>query len=242
MLPIYSRRSLAIFAALLSLATIAEIKAAPQGVNLDDTVLNAPYSAKRRFTNIEKSADGSIIRTESGGSKARDSKGRTYTANERDWTYMGTLKSEMLYEIDDPVANTDTRWDSTIKTAKVVHTRQSAGGENSIPHFMASLRDAHGDGVLAAMIDGGAVIEKLGAKTIGGIVAEGVRASRNDGGTPIVHETWYSPELKIVILITHDDPRSGSSRDELVNIVRGEPDVRKYRPPADYLIHRFELP
>ena len=41
----------------------------------------------------------------------------------------------------------------------------------------------------------------------------------------VVHETWYCPELKIVILETNDDPRSGETRNELVNIVRGEPDV-----------------
>jgi len=235
-------RSFVILALLLSFAAIGEIKAAPQGVNLDDTVLNAPYSAKRRFTNIEKSADGSVIRTESSGSKARDSKGRTYTADERHWTYLGSLKSEMLYEIDDPVAHTDTRWDSTIKIAKVVHTRRSAGGENSIPSFLASLRATHGDSVQAAMIDGGAVVAKLGKKTIGGIVAEGTRATRNDRGTVTVHETWYCPELQIVILITHDDPRTGSSKDELIDIVRKEPDVKKYRPPADYAIRRIELP
>ena len=48
----------------------------------DGRVLNAPYSAKRRFTSVEKVADGTTKSSESGGSEARDSLGRTYSAGE----------------------------------------------------------------------------------------------------------------------------------------------------------------
>jgi hypothetical protein len=58
----------------------------------------------------------------------------------------------------------------------------------------------------------------------------------------VVHETWYCPELRIVILETNDDPRSGETRNELVNIVRGEPNVTKYQPPADYIVHQVQIP
>jgi len=82
-------------------------------VNSDETVVNVPYSAQRRFTSIAKAADGTINRTESGGSEARDSSGRTYSAGERHWIYpeggKSVLKSEMLYRIHDPVADTDTK-------------------------------------------------------------------------------------------------------------------------------------
>src|ERR1035438_2683617 len=88
-------------------------------VETNDRVLNAPYSAQRRFTSVSNGADGTSSRSESGGSEARDSQGRTYSAGERQWTYMDSgksvLKSELLYRIDDPVANTETRWDSTLK-------------------------------------------------------------------------------------------------------------------------------
>jgi hypothetical protein len=231
---------------LSSVVILAQPSATLQGsppVNADDRVLNAPYSAQRRFTYDEKSANVSINRTESGGSKARDSKGRTYSADERHWTYLGSIKSEMLYEIDDPVAHTDTRWDSTSKIVRVVHTPQNVPGKESLgAQTLAFVLGTHEDPVEAAMIDAGALVEKLGAKTIGGVVAEGTRTSRNDKGTVVVHESWYCPELKIVILTIHDDPRSGSSRDELVDIVRGEPDVRKYQPPADYVVRDIQLP
>src|SRR5258708_18970764 len=90
-------------------------------VNTDERVLNAPYSAKRRFTHDEKSPNGSIKHTETTGSKARDSQGRMDNADDRQWTYLGALKSEMLYEVNDPVNHTDTRWDTSTKIAKVAH-------------------------------------------------------------------------------------------------------------------------
>jgi hypothetical protein len=57
----------------------------------------------------------------------------------------------------------------------------------------------------------------------------------------VVHERWYCPELRIVVLETNDDPRSASWRNFVV-IVRGEPDVRQYRPPADYAVQHVEVP
>lgn len=241
----------AVLGASLSVAILAQRSAALQGspsLNTDDRILNAAYSAQRRFTNDEKSADGKINHTESSGSKARDSQGRTYNADERHWTYLegnkSVLKSEMLYEINDPVAHTDTRWDSSSKIVKVIHVPQSVPGKNT---FGAQCQAACFD---ALMNPQGDAVEKLGVKTIGGVVAEGTRSSytvpagrdHNDQPIAVVHESWYCPELKIVVLETNDDPRSGRTRDELIDIVRGEPDVTKYEPPADYVVRDIQLP
>ena len=204
-------------------------------------VLNSPYSAQRRFVSIEKVADGTTRRTEAGGSEARDSEGRSYTAGERHWTYLDegkpVLKSEMLYRIHDPVSNTDTRWDSTSNEAKVVHwPKGERTGAIDISAFTGPVP--------------GSVLEKLGVRTIEGVVAEGTRSSYTIPGQQdksgklltVVHETWYCPELKIVVLETNDDPRTGTTKNELLSIVRGEPDTTKYRPPASYVIHDIQVP
>ena len=76
-----------------------------------------------------------------------------------------------------------------------------------------------------------------------GVVAEGTRTSctiTGTGGTNaklarVVHETWYCLSLEIEALETHDDGFGGSFRNELVHIVRAEPDVAKYLPPSDYV-------
>ena len=73
-----------------SIAILAQVGSKPAGivsVNSDKPILDAPYSAKRHFTSVTKHADSAASRIESGGSEARDSQGRTYSADERQWTY-----------------------------------------------------------------------------------------------------------------------------------------------------------
>ncbi len=204
----------------------------------DERILNLAYSAKRRFTEVK--VNSTISRSESGGSMARDSQGRTYSADERHWTYFdgnkNVLGSEMLYRIVDPVAKTETTWDTNSKVARVIYSSQT------VPEGTSKALEAW-------LNPPGIVAEKLGRKTIAGFVAEGTRSSytvpagqdHNDQPLVVVRESWYCAELKIVILATNDDPRSGSSRDELIDIVRGEPDVEQYRPPADYVVREVKL-
>jgi hypothetical protein len=205
-------------------------------------VLNTPYAAERHFTASQKRADGTVERTDAGGSEARDSEGRTYSAGERHWTYLDggkpVLKSEMLYRVHDPVARTDTSWDTTSKEVKVIHWPPGS----TPPDLLAALK--------AFMPKSAEAGEKIGRMNIGGIETEGTRTAYAIAGSEgpsgklreVVHETWYSPELKIVILETNDDPRSGTTRNELVNIVRGEPDLAKYKPPRDYVIRDVRIP
>jgi hypothetical protein len=222
--------------------TVAVLPGIPS-VNVEERIQNAPYSAQRRFTSVDALVDGKINRSESGGSEARDSQGRTYSAGERHWTYQGALKSEMLYRIHDPVANTDTSWDSSSKEVKVIHWPQNVSNDEASSAQCQVCLDAMTSDLEAST-------EKLGTKTIEGVAAEGTRSSYtipakqgpNDHPIVVVHETWYCPQLKIVILETNDDPRSGTTRNELIGIIRGEPDVKKYNPPSDYVIHELQMP
>ena len=204
----------------------------------DETILNAPYSAERHFTSVKRSADGTTHRTETHGSEARDSQGRTYSADERLWLYSGHEKSQVLYRIHDPVANTDTKWDSISKEVKVFHWHPS-------PHDADVSKE-----IEAWTTPHYSTTEKLGEQKLGDFAAEGTRGSytvpagqdHNDRPIVVVHESWYCPELKIVILETNDDPRDGTTRNEFANIVRGEPDVTQYRPPSDHIVHDVQIP
>jgi TonB family protein len=76
-------------------------------------------------------------------------------------------------------------------------------------------------------------IESLGTQMVEGVAAEGTRqiqtipagAIGNERQIDIVSERWYSPELQMVILIKHSDPRYGETTQRLTNIDRNEPET-----------------
>ncbi len=86
--------------------------------------------------------------------------------------------------------------------------------------------------------------ESLGTRTIEGVEAEGTRwvnvipagAVGNERPIEVVTERWYSPELKVVVLAKHSDPRLGETVYQLANIVRQEPPADLFQVPADYKV------
>jgi hypothetical protein len=86
--------------------------------------------------------------------------------------------------------------------------------------------------------------ESLGTQTIEGVNAEGTRATLtipageigNTLPIEVVDETWYSPELQIMIMVKHRDPRSAETTYRMTNINRGEPDRSLFEVPADYAV------
>ncbi|MGC1782082.1 MAG: hypothetical protein WA708_06155 [Acidobacteriaceae bacterium] len=90
----------------------------------------------------------------------------------------------------------------------------------------------------------------LGTKTIEGIHVIGTRVTTtipkgaigNDRDLVITHETWYSPELKLVVRSIHDDPRFGQTTYSLTNIQRREPDEALFQVPAGYMIEKLPPP
>ncbi|HKG96167.1 MAG TPA: hypothetical protein VKA97_00010 [Pyrinomonadaceae bacterium] len=88
------------------------------------------------------------------------------------------------------------------------------------------------------------VKEQLGKQTIEGIEAEGTRTTitipageiGNERAIEIVSERWYSPELQLVVMTRHIDPRSGETTYKLTNINRGEPAKSLFEVPAGYTV------
>ena len=86
--------------------------------------------------------------------------------------------------------------------------------------------------------------EDLGKQTIEGVEAEGTRTTvtipagevGNERPIEIVSERWYSPELQLVVMTRHSDPRTGETTYKLTNINRSEPAKSLFEVPADYTI------
>lgn len=86
--------------------------------------------------------------------------------------------------------------------------------------------------------------ESLGKEVIEGVQAEGTRitttipagAVGNEQPIQIVNENWYSPELQVVVMTTHSDPRFGTTTYRLTNILRAEPAATLFQVPSDYTV------
>jgi hypothetical protein len=86
--------------------------------------------------------------------------------------------------------------------------------------------------------------ESLGKQVMEGVNAEGTRsvstieagAIGNDRPIQISSESWYSPDLQMMIMSKHSDPRTGDESFRLTNITRAEPAAYLFQVPAGYQI------
>jgi hypothetical protein len=91
--------------------------------------------------------------------------------------------------------------------------------------------------------DGGTTTrEELGTQNVDAVTATGTRATTtiaagaigNEHPIKVVSEQWFSPDLQVLVLTRHSDPRQGETTYRLSNIVRAEPDRSLFTVPPDY--------
>ncbi|MGH9752066.1 MAG: energy transducer TonB [Blastocatellia bacterium] len=86
--------------------------------------------------------------------------------------------------------------------------------------------------------------EQLGKQTIEGVECAVTRAVTtmpagaigNELPIKTVNETWYAPELQMIIMSKRGDPRFGESTYRVTNINRSEPDAALFQVPSEYTI------
>jgi hypothetical protein len=229
-----------------------------------EVVRGQPYQAQAVTEMKQTLADGSHIVQTTTATVARDSDGRT--ARIQKLSTIGPWKSSSdssegssatLTSILDPVAKTHIDYTSDTKVAHVLpmppHSKGAvtamAGG------FAVSSQVSDGPGMNVMYSErlhadspdaNNTKAEPLGAKSIEGVPVTGTRSTDtipagtigNEKDIVITRETWYSPDLKLVIQSTQDDPRFGQSTYSLTNIQRDEPDETLFQVPAGYTIEK----
>jgi hypothetical protein len=116
-----------------------------------------------------------------------------------------------------------------------------AGGVAYSPEAMAMTMPR----MVAPRYAGGAVNkEDLGQQVIEGVLATGTRMTTtipagsigNEQPILVVSEQWFSPDLKVLVMTKHSDPRSGENTYRLTNITQTEPARSLFEVPADYTL------
>ena len=200
-------------------------------------VTGAPYSADVTTTMTRTLADSNTIQHTTTGQVARDSQGRTYSMETVTGGMLGQNGPKTFIFISDPVAGYTYTLNPTTKTAmrRAIHTPNTAMGSGSAsPEFSGKTRPANPNAVQA----------DLGTQLLNGVNATGKKTTRTiPAGTmgntlPIIStsETWFSPDLKVVVASTRNDPQQGTESYALTNIQRTEPPATLFQVPSDYTI------
>ena len=130
---------------------------------------------------------------------------------------------------------------AAMKRKMAAEARQREGGAGGgEPGAVVMMRTPGGEAVISHAATPGPIEHKV----IDGVAVEGRKLTTtipagkigNEQPLTITSEEWRSPELDVLVLTRHSDPRSGDSSYRLTNIVRAEPDQSLFVVPPDYTI------
>ncbi len=229
-------------------------------------IAGAPYSAEVVTQHVQTLADGNRIEQTTGGSVARDSQGRVRRDEALPALVGSNGEAPHLIMIDDPVAQVHWTLDAQTKTATKMPMppmpppppppgKPGAVFEMGVPAppmppeppakaYFATTAVAPAFSFTTRLDSKTASKTDLGLQTVEGVPAQGTRVTRTieagqmGNSLPIVitTETWFSPDLKVLISSKSSDPRIGETTYKLTNIQRAEPDPSLFQVPADYTI------
>jgi hypothetical protein len=219
----------------------------------EKAVKGSPYSAEAATETVQVLSDGNRITRKNTTQVYRDSEGRTRRDQSLGtigpWVAAGEPRQTVF--INDPVAGVHYVLDPRERTAaKLPFPRfDNAKGGTAPTRKLLGNRIAGVEGVGVRKVE--AVLqtdeaqkESLGKQVIEGIEAEGTRSTvtipagkiGNELPIQIVSERWYSPELQVVVMSKHSDPRFGETVYKLTNINQSEPAHSLFELPPDYTL------
>lgn len=216
-------------------------------------VTGAPYSAQSTTERVQVLADGNRIVQTTSASVARDSEGRVRNENVVSGVMLPNGDAPHLVTITDPVAGFSYTLDANTKTAVKFPMPKGAPPLPPLPPKVTVRSGEMGGNVgfgpaefhFVGKAQGGSEEKKdLGIQMVEGVMAQGTRLTRtipanaigNEQPILITTETWYSPDLKVLVMSKSDDPRIGETTFRLTNIQRSEPSPSLFQIPADYTV------
>jgi hypothetical protein len=200
-------------------------------------VPNAPFTATVEFQSTKPLADGTTQRFKTVNNIARDAHGRIYNERRRlvPVTFTGT--PELLSgHIFDPETRINIFLNPSQHVARQNVLKGPAPNWDEVPPTPPK------GPVPAKAGENGVRQEDLGTQILEGVTVHGQRttstipAAQSGTGQPLLvtHETWYSQDLHLNMLIKHNDPRTGEQTLTIRQLKRDNPDPQMFAVPSDY--------
>jgi hypothetical protein len=228
-------RRLSSLPAVLLFVIAAVSSAAAQ--NADIFVTPIPDNPFTGMVNVERSfvqKDGEIVKLKTAREIGRDSRGRIFNEMR---TLVSASGNESPQIVSVHIYDPETRVTITVNDRQ--HTFRK-GTVNRPPEAVPPSFLSASSGLNTLPQNQFTKEEDLGNKVIEGLTVHGVRQSQTipdeNGrkGVVITDEYWYSEDLRINLVLKHNDPRTGGVIMTVTGIKRSEPDPGRFEIPAGY--------
>jgi hypothetical protein len=214
-----------------------------EGMRGGKLVTGAPFSGVAVTESTQTLADGNHITHKTQSNVFRDSQGRV--RKEVTLSGFGPMAAsgepKSFVVISDPVAKANFVLHPDTKVAeKMGHGGRGGKGLAKGGKFEEKMQ-ARQESEIAA---GNLKKEDLGTQVIGGVSAQGTRVTKtipagqmgNEKPILIVHETWFSNDLQMVVMSKRSNPMGGTTTYTLTNIQRTEPAATLFAVPSDFTV------
>jgi len=198
-------------------------------------ISGAPFSGSVQILSKEPLPDGTTRIRQTVNHIARNSAGVIH--NETRLLVTPGFEGEprlLSFHIYDPQTHLNTFLNPTTHIARQVFLRKPPTPPvNSTPETFVP-------GASAEKV----VTQELGNQTVAGLLLQGTRKQRivpaATSGTghevTITDDYWYSEELRVYLVIRHNDPRTGEQTVGIIDVQRGEPNPTMFQIPVDYKV------
>ena len=195
---------------------------------------NVPFTAVVQVERSFVQPDGSVKTAKTVRQIARDSHGRIYNET-RTLIPVSSKETPQLRRIllYDPQTRVSTMLDAKQQTFWTMTVRRPPA---TVPPTLLEATPA-GPTLPPSEF---AKKEDLGIQEVGGIPAHGIRemqtipAEGNGKQIVVTDEYWYSDDLRMNLMIKHNDPRTGSATLTVAGVERTEPDAAMFEVPSNY--------
>jgi hypothetical protein len=209
-------------------------------------IAGAPYTATVTTEMTQVLGDGNRIVNKTTASLARDSQGRTRREETMGMVGPWQVNGPKLVFINDPASQTNVVLDANKQSATVL----KLAGPNMAGAQMGTDVVYVGKRVIGDLPEEEAKTESLGNQVMEGVSVEGKRVTRtipagqigNQQPIETTSEVWFSPELQVVVMSKHNDPRFGETTYQLTGIQRAEPDHSLFEIPPGYTVKNMPAP
>ena len=208
-----------------------------QAQNPDIFVTPIPSNPFTGTVNVHRSfvqKDGQIIKSKTAREIGRDSRGRIFNEMR---TLVPASSNESPQVVGIHIYDPETRISITVNDRQ--HTFRK-GTVNHPPEAVPPSFLTASSGLNTLPQNQFTREEDLGNKVIEGLAVHGVRQSQTipseNGGKDVVitDEYWYSEDLRINLVLKHNDPRAGGVTMTVTGINRSEPNAARFEIPAGY--------